>query len=133
MFFSICYYVFIYYVLIFYLALLFKSTDIINSQKILYNFMFKDFSFFSYTFWKWIEKTNWKMPYIIPILISVNLYQTYFMWISSVMPMFVWIYFNAMSVAIPYHTRSVALSLTDTQFLIPITFIPLKLGGSPFA
>ena len=40
---------------------------------------------------------------------------------------------NPTSVAIPYHTRSVALSLTDTQFLIPITFIPLKLGGSPFA
>ena len=40
---------------------------------------------------------------------------------------------NPTSVARPYHTSSVALSLTYTQFLIPITFIPLKLGGSPFA
>jgi hypothetical protein len=41
--------------------------------------------------------------------------------------------FNPPSVAILYHLRLVALSLTDIQFLIPITFIPLKLGGSPFA
>ena len=40
---------------------------------------------------------------------------------------------NPSSVAIPYHMKSVALSLTDTQFLIAITFIPLKLGGSPIA
>ena len=40
---------------------------------------------------------------------------------------------NPTSVAVPYHTKSVALSLTDTQFLVPIIFIPLKLGGSPFA
>ena len=40
---------------------------------------------------------------------------------------------NPTSVAIPYHTRSIALSLKDTQFLIPITFIPFKLGGSPLA
>ena len=43
------------------------------------------------------------------------------------------IVFNPTSVAVSYHARSVAVSITDTQFLIPITFIPLKLGGSPFA
>jgi hypothetical protein len=41
--------------------------------------------------------------------------------------------FNPPLAAILYHLRSVTLSLTDTQFLIPITFIPLKLGCSPFA
>ena len=38
-----------------------------------------------------------------------------------------------MLVAILYHLRLVALSLTDAQFLIPITFILLKFGSSPFA
>ena len=39
---------------------------------------------------------------------------------------------NSTSVAILYHLSSVALGLTGTLFLIPITFIPLKLGGFPF-
>jgi hypothetical protein len=40
---------------------------------------------------------------------------------------------NPPLVAILHHLRLVELSLIDTQFLIPISLIPLKLRGSLFA